>query len=134
MEGHAEMDMAVTDGSRTKRTLSREGRTAISHNFLMDWVSIWKDNRRRSTACRSARCLGPKGVLEGILFRVSSNLGEVLGGQSWGRWLRSPRSFVPWEILRQEDVEVHGGLGTKAFQRVLLTNRKAIVLAIRHAI
>jgi hypothetical protein len=80
MEGHAEMDMAVTDGSRTKRTLSRKGRTAISHNFLMDWVSIWKDNRRRSTACRSARCLGPKGVLEGILFRVSSNLGEVLGG------------------------------------------------------
>jgi hypothetical protein len=43
MEGHAEMDMAVTDGPLMKRILSQEGRTAISHYFVMDWVSIWKD-------------------------------------------------------------------------------------------
>ena len=43
MEGHAEMDMAVTDGPLMKRILSQEGQTAISHYFVMDWVSIWKD-------------------------------------------------------------------------------------------
>src|ERR1051326_5694919 len=43
MEGHAEMDTAVTDGPLMKRILSEEGRTAISHYFVMDWMSIWKD-------------------------------------------------------------------------------------------
>ena len=43
MEGHAEMDMAVTEGPLLRRLLSGKGRTAISHYFVMDWVSIWKD-------------------------------------------------------------------------------------------
>jgi uncharacterized membrane protein YraQ (UPF0718 family) len=43
MEGHAEMDMAVTEGPLVRRMLSDKGRTAISHYFVMDWVSIWKD-------------------------------------------------------------------------------------------
>lgn len=43
MEGHADMDMAVTEGPLFKRMLSDKGRTAISHYFIMDWVSIWKD-------------------------------------------------------------------------------------------
>lgn len=43
MEGHAEMDMAVTEGPLFRRIFSAKGRTAISHYFVMDWVSIWKD-------------------------------------------------------------------------------------------
>lgn len=43
MEGHAEMDMAVTEGPLLRRIVSEKGRTAISHYFVMDWVSIWKD-------------------------------------------------------------------------------------------
>jgi uncharacterized membrane protein YraQ (UPF0718 family) len=43
MEGHAEMDMAVTEGPLLRRILSGKGRTAISHYFVMDWVSVWKD-------------------------------------------------------------------------------------------
>lgn len=43
MEGHAEMDMSVTGGPLLKRILSDKGRTAISHYFVMDRVSIWKD-------------------------------------------------------------------------------------------
>src|SRR5438876_11476039 len=43
MEGHAEMDMSVTEGPLVQRMLSSKGRTAISHYFVMDWVSIWKD-------------------------------------------------------------------------------------------
>jgi len=43
MEGHAEMDMSITDGPLLKRILSPKGITAISHYFIMDWLAIWKD-------------------------------------------------------------------------------------------
>jgi uncharacterized protein len=43
MEGHAAMDMSVTQGSIWSRVTSPEGFTAISHSFVMDWVSVWKD-------------------------------------------------------------------------------------------
>jgi uncharacterized membrane protein YraQ (UPF0718 family) len=43
MEGHAEMDMAVTEGPILKRIKSDRGRTAISHYFVMDWLAVWKD-------------------------------------------------------------------------------------------
>ena len=43
MEGHAEMDMSVTEGPLVQRMLSSKGRTAISHYFVMDWVAVWKD-------------------------------------------------------------------------------------------
>jgi uncharacterized membrane protein YraQ (UPF0718 family) len=43
MEGHADMDMSVTEGSIWSRITSPQGFTAISHYFVMDWVSIWKD-------------------------------------------------------------------------------------------
>jgi uncharacterized membrane protein YraQ (UPF0718 family) len=43
MEGHAQMHMEVTEGSLLERIRSEKGRTAISHYFVMDWVSVWKD-------------------------------------------------------------------------------------------
>jgi len=43
MEGHAEMDMAVTEGPLLRRLRSAQGRTALSHYFIMDWAAIWKD-------------------------------------------------------------------------------------------
>jgi uncharacterized membrane protein YraQ (UPF0718 family) len=43
MEGHAEMDMAVTEGPLFQRILSERGKTAISHYFVMDWLAVWKD-------------------------------------------------------------------------------------------
>jgi uncharacterized membrane protein YraQ (UPF0718 family) len=43
MEGHAEMDMAVTEGPLFRRMVSERGRTAISHYFVMNWVSLWQD-------------------------------------------------------------------------------------------
>jgi hypothetical protein len=44
MEGHAAMDMSVTEGgSLARRIASRRGFTAISHSFVMDWAAIWKD-------------------------------------------------------------------------------------------
>ncbi len=43
MEGHAEMDMAVTEGPFFRRLRSGKGRTALSHYFIMDWAAIWRD-------------------------------------------------------------------------------------------
>jgi uncharacterized membrane protein YraQ (UPF0718 family) len=43
MEGHAEMDMSVTDGPLLRRITSPVGFTAISHYFVMDWAAVWKD-------------------------------------------------------------------------------------------
>jgi len=43
MEGHAEMDMAVTEGPLWRRTTSPQGLTAISHYFVMDWAAVWLD-------------------------------------------------------------------------------------------
>jgi uncharacterized protein len=44
MEGHAAMDMSVRGGgSLLSRLMSPEGLTAVSHYFVMDWVSVWMD-------------------------------------------------------------------------------------------
>jgi uncharacterized protein len=44
MEGHAEMDMSVTEGgSLWQRMTSDRGFTAISHYFVMDWAAVWLD-------------------------------------------------------------------------------------------
>jgi hypothetical protein len=44
MEGHAEMDISVTEGgSLWQRMTSDRGRTAISHYFVMDWAAVWLD-------------------------------------------------------------------------------------------
>jgi uncharacterized membrane protein YraQ (UPF0718 family) len=43
MEGHAEMHMGGSNGSICQRVWSETGRTGISHYFVMDWISIWKD-------------------------------------------------------------------------------------------
>jgi uncharacterized membrane protein YraQ (UPF0718 family) len=43
MEGHAAMDMAITEGPFLRRLVSGRAFTAISHNFWMDVTSVWTD-------------------------------------------------------------------------------------------
>lgn len=43
MEGHADMDMSVTEGSLWQRIFSQQGFTSISQYFVMDWASVWQD-------------------------------------------------------------------------------------------
>ncbi len=43
MEGHAAMDMAVTEGSILSRITSSRGITVISHYFVMEWMAILRD-------------------------------------------------------------------------------------------
>ena len=44
MEAHAQMDMSVTEsGTLMSRLLSKKGKTATSHYYVMDWQAVWKD-------------------------------------------------------------------------------------------
>ena len=43
MEGHAEMDMSVSEGSLWQKIFSARGFTAVSHLFVMDWASVIRD-------------------------------------------------------------------------------------------
>jgi uncharacterized membrane protein YraQ (UPF0718 family) len=44
MEGHAAMDVSVRGGASVlSRLISPGGLTAVSHYFVMDWVSVWMD-------------------------------------------------------------------------------------------
>ncbi len=43
MEGHAEMHMEAGESTLVQRAFSEKGFTAISHYFVMDWLSVWKD-------------------------------------------------------------------------------------------
>lgn len=43
MEGHAQMDMSITEGSFFSRLFSSKDFTAVSHYFVMDWASVWQD-------------------------------------------------------------------------------------------
>jgi uncharacterized membrane protein YraQ (UPF0718 family) len=98
MEGHAEMDMAVTDGPLMKRILSQEGQTSISHYFVMDWVSIWISP---ADCCWLARLPSGSPRISGrYSFLRLTQPWRKSGGQSWGRWLRSPHSFARLAMCR----------------------------------
>jgi uncharacterized membrane protein YraQ (UPF0718 family) len=44
MEGHAAMDMSISDGgSLAKRLTSPKGFTAVSHIFVMEWAAVLRD-------------------------------------------------------------------------------------------
>src|SRR5207248_1367875 len=43
MEGHAEMDMAVSEGPFLARLLSARGLTSVSHSLWMDVSALWLD-------------------------------------------------------------------------------------------
>jgi uncharacterized protein len=44
MEGHAAMDMSITqEGSLASRLFSRAGWTSVSHTFVMEVGALWKD-------------------------------------------------------------------------------------------
>ncbi|CAB3786847.1 Putative permease [Paraburkholderia fynbosensis] len=43
MEGHASMAMSEQEGTWKDRIMSREGWKAISHNYVMNWIILWRD-------------------------------------------------------------------------------------------
>jgi uncharacterized membrane protein YraQ (UPF0718 family) len=79
MEGHAGMDMAVTEGPLLRRLVSAKGRTAISHYFVMDWVSIWQDLALGLLLAGAIAAFVPNGFWTALFLQSHPALAKVWG-------------------------------------------------------
>jgi len=88
MEGHAEMDMSVTEGgSLRQRMTSDRGLTAISHYFVMDWAAVWLDIMGGLLIAGALAAVGPLVAVISFVCSVGNiPLAAVLwnGGISFG--------------------------------------------------
>src|SRR6516225_8331318 len=88
MEGHAEMDMSVTEGgSLWQRMTSDRGLTAISHYFVMDWAAVWLDILGGLLIAGALAAVGPLVAVISFVCSVGNiPLAAVLwnGGISFG--------------------------------------------------
>ena len=81
MEGHSEMATMEKSGTIWGRIASREGLTAISHYFIMNWQMLWKD------------------IVGGLL--ISGTLGALVPHSFWASLFLSGHGFlsIVWSIL-----------------------------------
>jgi uncharacterized membrane protein YraQ (UPF0718 family) len=99
MEGHAEMDMAVTEGPILQRILSERGKTAISHYFVMDWLSVWKDVVGGLLIAGALGVLVPRSFWKSFFLVLIPNSRN--SGAHWSaRSLPSFPLFVRWATSR----------------------------------
>ena len=79
MEGHADMDMAVTEGPLLKRLFSPKGFTAISHYFVMDWASVWVDLLLGFLIAGALAAWVPNSVWAAVFFTDHPVLAKLVG-------------------------------------------------------
>ena len=101
MEGHAEMDMSVTEGTLWQRLTSSRGLTAISHYFVMDWASVWLDVVGGLLIAGALAAWVPNDFWRAFFF-IDHPLLAKIGVRSLDLWLRSSRSCAPSETYRSQ--------------------------------
>jgi uncharacterized protein len=80
MEGHAAMDMSVQrPGSFASRLFSRDGYTAVSHLFVMDWAAIIRDLIIGLLATGAIAAWVPDSFWQGFFIT-----GHPLAAKIWG--------------------------------------------------
>jgi hypothetical protein len=80
MEGHAEMDMSVTDGgSIWQRLGSPRGFTAISNYFVMDWAAVWMDIFGGLLIAGALAAWVPNSFWQGLFLQHSGALTTIWG-------------------------------------------------------
>jgi uncharacterized membrane protein YraQ (UPF0718 family) len=79
MEGHAEMDMSVSDGPLLQRLFSAKGLTAVSHYFVMDWASLWVDLVGGLLIAGALAAWIPSGVWSSVFFTHDPHLARIVG-------------------------------------------------------
>jgi uncharacterized protein len=79
MEGHAAMDMSITQGSIWSRVTSPQGVTAISHYFVMDWASVWKDITGGLLIAGALGAWVPPGFWQGFFLTQHPLLAKLWG-------------------------------------------------------
>ena len=80
MEGHAAMDMSVAgSGSFWHRLASRDGLTAVSHNFVMEWAAVLRDIVIGLLIAGAAAAWIPDTFWQSLFFT-----GHPLAAKFWG--------------------------------------------------
>lgn len=79
MEGHAGMDMAVTEGPLWRRLISAKGFTATSHYFWMDWASLWFDIALGLLIAGALAAWVPTDVWAGVFDTQDPTLAKIIG-------------------------------------------------------
>jgi uncharacterized membrane protein YraQ (UPF0718 family) len=80
MEGHAAMDMSIgREGSFARRLFSREGFTAVSHVFVMEWAAIIRDLALGLLVAGAIAAWVPDSFWQGFFFA-----GHPLAAKLWG--------------------------------------------------
>jgi uncharacterized membrane protein YraQ (UPF0718 family) len=80
MEGHAEMDMSISErGSLWQRLRSPEGLTAIANHFVMDWAAIWLDILGGLVIAGALAAWVPGSWWRAVFFESNDTLAGVWG-------------------------------------------------------
>jgi uncharacterized membrane protein YraQ (UPF0718 family) len=80
MEGHAEMDMSITEGGSTwQRLRSPRGFTAISNYFVMDWAAVWMDIAGGLLIAGALAAWVPNSFWQGIFLQHHGALATLWG-------------------------------------------------------
>jgi uncharacterized membrane protein YraQ (UPF0718 family) len=80
MEGHAEMDMSITEGGSIWRRLrSPRGFTAISNYFVMDWAAVWMDIAGGLLIAGALAAWVPDSFWRGIFLQHHGGLATLWG-------------------------------------------------------
>jgi uncharacterized membrane protein YraQ (UPF0718 family) len=80
MEGHAEMDMSITEGgSIWQRLRSPRGFTAISNYFVMDWAAVWMDIAGGLLIAGALAAWVPNSFWQGIFLQHHGALATLWG-------------------------------------------------------
>ena len=80
MEGHAEMDMSVTNGGSLRQRLrSPQGFTAISNYFVMDWAAVWMDIFGGLLIAGALAAWVPNSFWQGLFLQHHGTLSTIWG-------------------------------------------------------
>lgn len=79
MEGHAEMDMSIAKGTILQKATSKQGVTSISHYYVMDWVSVWKDIALGLFIAGALAAWVPNSFWESFFFVSNPMLAKIWG-------------------------------------------------------
>jgi hypothetical protein len=80
MEGHAEMDMSVTQsGSIWPRLRSAQGFTAVSNHFVMDWAAVWMDIFGGLLIAGALAAWVPNSFWQGLFLQHDGALATIWG-------------------------------------------------------